>query len=442
MYQRLPVWANKVGPFSNPSETYPYYDLPYCQPNNTEFMPQDIGQVLRGDRFVSTGFDIEYQKTQKNRMLCQQDLDSDDMDNFRSAIDQDYYFELVVDDMPLLGFVGEKEALEGPDGSVARDQYFVFTHLDFEFHYDVYNQIVDANVTADPRYRQEIISRSGPIKVDFSYSVKWKPTDRHHSHRIEKYSMSGFREKHIQVHWISIANSCVLVLMLTGFLGLILLRVLRNDIARTIELDEEEQLMDGAREDDCGWKKISGDVFRLPGNPLVLTALLGMGSQMLVLVLSVIVVSTFGVMYPYARGAMHYIFIVLFTFTAAVAGFVSAYMYRKIGTDQGRKWVWNVVLSGCLFPVPLFVVALLNNAVALQHGTTQALPFMTMMQVFFMWALLCMPFTVIGGVIGRRVSSALDPPCRTSKAPRQVPETTFLRSQPVQLLLAGFLPFR
>eukprot|EP00656_Telonema_subtile_P058614 TRINITY_DN9981_c0_g1_i3.p1 TRINITY_DN9981_c0_g1~~TRINITY_DN9981_c0_g1_i3.p1 ORF type:complete len:431 (-),score=63.97 TRINITY_DN9981_c0_g1_i3:260-1552(-) len=283
---------------------------------------------------------------------------------------------------------------------------------------------------------------SDVYKRQFTYSVHWAKSATHHTHRVEKYSLSGFRQKHIQIHWISIVNSCVLVVMLTGFLGLILLRILRNDIARSIELDEDEmELIDGQREDDCGWKKISGDVFRFPSHPMLLSSALGMGTQILLLVTSIILLTTLGVVYPHSRGAMQYCFMAVFTFTAAVAGFVSAFMFKKIGGDQERRWVWSVVLSGSLFPVPFFAVALFNNTVALGHGTTQALPLYTMLQVFFMWVLVCMPWTILGGFAGRRLSSPLDPPCRTTKVPRQIPAASFLRTAPVQLTIAGFLPF-
>eukprot|EP00657_Telonema_sp_P-1_P010996 TRINITY_DN573_c0_g1_i1.p1 TRINITY_DN573_c0_g1~~TRINITY_DN573_c0_g1_i1.p1 ORF type:complete len:480 (+),score=143.35 TRINITY_DN573_c0_g1_i1:198-1637(+) len=348
---------------------------------------------------------------------------------------------MCIRDSPLLSFVGEKEALsvEGTKEGSEVYQYFLFTHLDFEFHYDKHNQIVDANITADPRYRQELEERGG--EVSFTYTVHWAASDRHHDHRLEKYSLSGFREKHVQIHWISIINSLVLVVMLTGFLALILLRLLKNDIARGIQYDAEDDFMEAQSEEDCGWKKISGDVFRLPHSPLILSAMLGMGTQMLVLVTSLIVFSTIGVVYPHTRGAVHYLFAVLFTFTAAVAGFVSAYMFKKVGGDQGRAWVWNVVLSGCLFPVPFFGVALVNNMIARGHGTTHALPFTALVQVFFAWAALCMPFTVIGGFLGRRCSTQLDPPCRTSKVPREVPPASLLRTPVVQFMIAGFLPF-
>jgi hypothetical protein len=45
---------------------------------------------------------------------------------------------------------------------------------------------------------------------------------------------SGF-----EIHWLSIINSFVLVLLLTAFLTIILLRVLKNDLSRYMELDEE-----------------------------------------------------------------------------------------------------------------------------------------------------------------------------------------------------------
>lgn len=41
-----------------------------------------------------------------------------------------------------------------------------------------------------------------------------------------------------QIHWLSIINSFVLVLLLTAFLAVILMRVLKNDFSRYMEMDE------------------------------------------------------------------------------------------------------------------------------------------------------------------------------------------------------------
>ncbi len=42
----------------------------------------------------------------------------------------------------------------------------------------------------------------------------------------------------VQIHWFSIINSCVTVLLLTGFLATILMRVLKNDFVKYTR-DEE-----------------------------------------------------------------------------------------------------------------------------------------------------------------------------------------------------------
>jgi transmembrane 9 superfamily protein 3 len=30
--EAVTLWVNTIGPYHNPQETYPYYDLPYCKP--------------------------------------------------------------------------------------------------------------------------------------------------------------------------------------------------------------------------------------------------------------------------------------------------------------------------------------------------------------------------------------------------------------------------
>ena len=42
----------------------------------------------------------------------------------------------------------------------------------------------------------------------------------------------------LQIHWFSIINSCVTVLLLTGFLATILMRVLKKDFVKYTRDDE------------------------------------------------------------------------------------------------------------------------------------------------------------------------------------------------------------
>lgn len=55
--------------------------------------------------------------------------------------------------------------------------------------------------------------------------------------------------------------------------------------------------------------------------------------------------------------------------------------------------------------------------------------------------LVSLPLTVVGGIAGRRMTSKYDPPCRQRKIPREIPSIPWYRQGPIQLCVAGFLPF-
>jgi|SaaInlStandDraft_7_1057024.scaffolds.fasta_scaffold201723_2 hypothetical protein len=44
-YEVVPVHVNKVGPYSNPTETYPYYHLPFCKPENPQHRHETFAEV-------------------------------------------------------------------------------------------------------------------------------------------------------------------------------------------------------------------------------------------------------------------------------------------------------------------------------------------------------------------------------------------------------------
>jgi hypothetical protein len=77
------------------SETYQYYNLPFCVPKDgKEYILEDLGEVLEGDRLVNTPYDIRFQEDIENRILCKRELNEKDLDRFRRAIQNDYYFQV------------------------------------------------------------------------------------------------------------------------------------------------------------------------------------------------------------------------------------------------------------------------------------------------------------------------------------------------------------
>ena len=49
---------------------------------------------------------------------------------------------------------------------------------------------------------------------------------------MSRYAQYNFLPQSFEIHWLSIINSFVLVLLLTGFLSIILMRVLKNDFSK------------------------------------------------------------------------------------------------------------------------------------------------------------------------------------------------------------------
>ena len=56
--------------------------------------------------------------------------------------------------------------------------------------------------------------------------------------RMQRYEDSSFLPSSFEIHWLSIINSFVLVLLLTAFLAIILMRILKNDFSRYMDVDE------------------------------------------------------------------------------------------------------------------------------------------------------------------------------------------------------------
>ena len=76
-------------------ETYQYYNLPFCQPKDgKEYKTEFLGEVLEGDRLVTTPYSLKFRSDVENTVLCEKKLDSADLKKFREAVKQDYYFQV------------------------------------------------------------------------------------------------------------------------------------------------------------------------------------------------------------------------------------------------------------------------------------------------------------------------------------------------------------
>jgi len=433
VHDDVPLWANKVGPFHNPSETYQYFDLPFCHPEEgPSHKPESLGEVIDGNRLVSTPYELRFREDKDHAKLCEKTMNAKDLASFRKAVKEDYYFQMFYDDLPIWGFIGKVEQIFTDSGKELR--YYLFTHVHFEiaFHNE---RVIEINVSTDPTQTVDISedqgANGGTVPVEFTYSVKWKSTAVSFERRMDKYSRHGFLPHHLEIHWFSIINSCITVLLLTGFLATILMRVLKNDFVKYTREEEEEQ-------EESGWKNIHGDVFRFPPSKTLFCAFVGSGTQLFFLTLAIFSLACIGVFYPYSRGAMYTAMIVLYALTACISGYVSAAYYKQF---EGENWVRNILLTCFVFCGPLFLAFCVLNTVAISYRSTAALPFGTIVIILIIWALVTIPLTIFGGIAGKNTHTEFAAPCRTNKYPREIPQLPWYRGTIPQMAMAGFLPF-
>ncbi|XP_064972217.1 transmembrane 9 superfamily member 2 [Musa acuminata AAA Group] len=424
----VPLYANKVGPFHNPSETYRFYDLPFCSPDHVTEKKEALGEVLNGDRLVDAPYELNFREEKRSKSLCKKALSKKDVGKLRDAVSKDYYFQMYYDDLPLWGFLGR---IKKDKTDSSKSKYLLFKHIHFEILYNG-DHVIEINVQADPNLSVDITDDK-EINMEFSYSVSWKKTEVPFEKRMEKYSKSSFLPHHLEIHWFSIVNSCVTVLLLTGFLATILMRVLKNDFNKYSH--DEESIED---QEETGWKYLNGDVFRFPKNKSLFSSIIGSGTQLLALTIFIFLLALVGVFYPYNRGALFTALVVIYALTSGIAGYTATSFYMQL---EGTNWVRNLLLTGCLFCGPLFLTFCFLNTVAIVYSATAALPFGTILVILLIWALVTSPLLVLGGIAGKNSQTEFHAPCRTTKYPREIPQLPWYRSAIPQMMMAGFLPF-
>ncbi|KAK9278312.1 hypothetical protein L1049_027877 [Liquidambar formosana] len=426
---QVPLYANKVGPFHNPSETYRYFDLPFCLPDHLKEKKEALGEVLNGDRLVSAPYKLGFLKDKDSEVVCNKKLSKEEVAKFRAAVNKDYYFQMYYDDLPIWGFIGkvDKEGKADP----SEYKYFLYKHIHFDILYNK-DRVIEINVRTDPNALADL-TEDKEVNVEFMYTVKWKETNTPFENRMDKYSQSSSLPHHLEIHWFSIINSCVTVLLLTGFLATILMRVLKNDFVKYAH--DEESAED---QEETGWKYIHGDVFRYPKHKSLFAAALGSGTQLFTLTVFIFILALVGVFYPYNRGALFTALVVIYALTSGIAGYTATSFYCQL---EGANWVRNLLLTGCLFCGPLFLTFCFLNTVAIAYNATAALPFGTIVVIVLIWTLVTSPLLVLGGIAGKNSKAEFQAPCRTTKYPREIPPLPWYRGTLPQMAMAGFLPF-
>jgi transmembrane 9 superfamily protein 1 len=439
------VFMNKVWPLENPVETYRYTDFPLCQSMKPDDSFMSFGQILRGDRLSPSLYEISFLKSSRGQQVCSKQFSEEEVKSLSSAIQSGYVYEIYVADLPVVIALGSLD----PNKRVN-----LCNHVKFEISHRE-SQVVGVNAQC-----AEEVQLKSSVSVTFYYSVEWierkdmDPADSWWRQQLQLANLMAYLKTgrqssssaqiNISIHWISIVNSLILALLMVLLVVIILFRIVRSDFSSNFMHQDPElaSTPEPSEADDVSWKLLHGDVFRPPVHRMWLCACVGAGTQLLFVGVSVILIGAVGNIYS-QRGTVVSAAVVLYMLSAAIAGFVSARLYHRIG---GVKWKWNMIVTALLFTGPSFIVWSILNTVAIFYSSTAALPFLTILQLFAMWGLVTIPLTVIGGTLGRQQAikwvKQTPFPVKTNRIPREVPKPdSMIYSPVVQLIVVGFLSF-
>jgi transmembrane 9 superfamily protein 2/4 len=274
-------------------------------------------------------------------------------------------------------------------------------------------------------------------KVLFTYDVTWTENpDLRWASRWDIY-LSMDNAVPAKVHWLSIANSLVIVLVLSAMIAAILVRNLRRDINRynRVGMDEESR---NEELEEYGWKLVHADVFRPPTfSPMLLSMCCGTGAQLLVMAFFTIVFSSLGFMSPARRGHLLMAELLLFVSAGSVNGYVCARYYK---TFKGKAWQRATLCTALAFPGLTFACFFFMNIVAMIEESTDRVPFWTMLILVVLWFGISTPLVFLGAYFGYR-TDAIEFPVNTSSIPRQIPDQPWFMGIPFTLVIGGILPF-
>merc|ERR1712151_427176 len=273
-------------------------------------------------------------------------------------------------------------------------------------------------------------------QVLFTYDVKWiQNSDLHWASRWDIY-LDMDHAIPARVHWLSIANSLVIVLVLSAMIAAILVRNLRRDFSRYNRLATDEEKADELEE--FGWKLVHADVFRPPSfSPLLLSVLAGTGAQILCMSFLTIIFSSMGFLSPANRGALLMAELLLYVLMGSLAGFATARLYK---TFKGKSWQRATSLTAILFPGVCFAVFFCLDIMAWTQRSSDAVPFTTMIVLLVLWFGISTPLVFLGAYFGYK-QEAIEFPVNTSNIPRQIPDQPWYMGIPFTMAIGGVLPF-
>uniref|UniRef100_A0A1I8EFH8 Transmembrane 9 superfamily member n=1 Tax=Wuchereria bancrofti TaxID=6293 RepID=A0A1I8EFH8_WUCBA len=394
---------------------FEYHSFDFCIGSENESPVENLGQVLFGERIRPSPYEISFNEQRQCKLLCEKKYNNDPLAQkkmwlLRKGMKLNYQHHWILDNMPMtFCFINQQ------------NQNVCTTGFPMGCYVTSDGKPKDACVLDSLTYQDSVSIISYDKKLQTT-QVKWS----------SRWDYILDSVPHPNIQWFSILNSLVIVLFLSGMVGMILLRTLHRDIIRYNQLDNEEDA-----QEEFGWKLVHGDVFRPPRYAMFLSVFVGSGCQVLFMVAVTLVFACLGFLSPANRGSLMTFALVLYVLFGIVAGYMSARLYK---TMNGLAWKTNVLMTSFLVPGIVFAVFFVSNLLLWAKGSSAAVPFGTLVVLLVLWLFVSIPLTFIGSYFGFK-KRPIEHPVRTNQIPRQVPDQSLYTKPIAGMFMGGILPF-
>ena len=244
--------------------------------------------------------------------------------------------------------------------------------------------------------------------IIFTYDVRWEASTIKWASRWDSY----LKMTNPEIHWFSIINSLVIVIFLSAFVAMIMIRTLRRDLDNynNQNMSPEEQ------QEETGWKMIHGDVFRTPKCGGFLTVLAASGIQILLMSIITLIFALLGFLSPANRGSLMTALLVLYVFMGIFAGYYGTRFYTMM---QLPNWKSNTFYISIFFPGISFAIFFVLNLFVWGEKSSGAVPFTTLLALLILWFGVSVPLVYLGANIAVK-KPPIEPPCKINTIPRAI----------------------
>ncbi|SCU87176.1 LAMI_0D05050g1_1 [Lachancea mirantina] len=391
---------------------YSYHDLPFVCPPSAGKKPLhlSLSEVIRGDRKWESDYKLEFGKDEPCTRLCDRRTQPDGLIRADEMIQQGYVAHWLIDDeLPAATtFISTKDekkyyASGFPLGhtDLTTGKSYINNHvmLVIRFHsvdvnkhtivgFEVYPKSVsDARCPgASKNFEHFEIDTAAkePILIPFTYSIYWREEFKvDWANRWNFFMNSGELEnsKSTQFHWISLANSFIVVGVMTSIVALLV-----------TSSRQEETVSSAARS------------LSVQSTPLLihLNLACSVGVHFMFSMLGSLIVSCSLSKLHNVRNSVISVSLLFFVVGAYAASFVGSLLSPLSETSLGMS-----VVFGSTLPAITLCILLILNCVIWAKDSPNALPFGTIILFIAAYFVLCIPLSVLGGLGARRAKQSV-----------------------------------